>query len=70
MLEKRTRRQAKKGWYVLLLLQFVLALCVPFYNKVDSLLAGIPFFYWYQLLIVLVSAALTAIVYFATEPSA
>lgn len=70
MLEKRTRRQAKTGWYVLLLLQFVLALCVPFYNKVEPLLAGIPFFYWYQLLIVLVSAALTAIVYFATEPSA
>jgi hypothetical protein len=61
------RGEAKKGWYVLLLLQFVLALCVPFYNKIEPALAGIPFFYWYQLLMVLVSAILTAIVYFATE---
>jgi hypothetical protein len=61
------RREAKKGWYALLLLQFVLALCVPYYNKVEPALAGIPFFYWYQLLMVLVGAVLTAIVYFATE---
>ena len=60
-------REAKKGWYALLLLQFVLALCVPFYNKVEPVLGGMPFFYWYQLLMILVGAALTAIVYFATE---
>ena len=28
---------------------------------------GIPFFYWYQLLWVLIGAALTALVYFMTE---
>jgi hypothetical protein len=50
-----------------LALQFVLALCVPFYNTVEPTLGGMPFFYWYQLLMVLVSALLTAIVYFATE---
>jgi hypothetical protein len=52
---------------VLLLLQFVLALCVPFYNTIEPAWAGMPFFYWYQLLMVLVCAILTAIVYFATE---
>jgi len=61
-------RQAKTGWYALLLLQYVLALCVPYYNKVEPTLAGIPFFYWYQMVMVLVCAALTAVVYFATEP--
>lgn len=60
-------RKAKSGWYALLLLQFVLALCVPFYNKVEPTFAGMPFFYWYQMLMVLVGAALTAIVYFVTE---
>ena len=60
-------KSAKRGWYVLLLLQYVLALCVPFYNKVEPTLGGVPFFYWYQLLVILVGAALTAIVYFATE---
>jgi hypothetical protein len=28
---------------------------------------GIPFFYWYQMLWVLISAAFTALVYFATR---
>lgn len=54
-------------WHMLLLVQFVAALCVPFYNRADPMLAGIPFFYWFQLLLVLVGAALTAIVYFVTE---
>lgn len=54
-------------WYLLLLVQFVGSLAVPFYNKIDPALWGIPFFYWYQLALVLVSAVLTAIVYFATE---
>jgi hypothetical protein len=67
MSENQPGRQAKNGWYALLLLQFVLALCVPFYNKVEPSLAGIPFFYWYQLLMILVGAVLTAIVYFVTE---
>lgn len=67
MSEQRAGRGAKTGWYALLLLQFVLTLCVPFYNKVEPTLAGIPFFYWYQMVMVAVCAALTAVVYFATE---
>jgi hypothetical protein len=39
----------------------------PFFNRVEPSLGGIPFFYWYQLLWVLIGAILTAIVYFATE---
>ena len=30
---------------------------------------GIPFFYWYQLLWVIIAAVLTAVVYLATEAS-
>jgi len=54
-------------WYLLLLIQFVMVLWVPFYNSVEPSLGGVPFFYWYQLLAVLVGAVLNAIVYFATE---
>jgi hypothetical protein len=41
----------------------------PFYNRVDPKWAGIPFFYWYQLLWVVISALLTAVVYFVTASS-
>ena len=40
---------------------------VSSYNKVEPTWAGIPFFYWYQLLWIWISSALTAIVYFATR---
>ena len=54
-------------WYLLLLIQIVAVLWPPFYNKLQPTLIGLPFFYWYQLLWVIVGAALTAIVYFATD---
>ncbi len=57
----------KSGWYLLLLVQYVLALCVPFYDTAEPSLGGFPFFYWFQLLMVFVCAALTAVVYFVTE---
>jgi hypothetical protein len=54
-------------WYLLFLIQFIAVLWPPFYNKAEPDLIGIPFFYWYQLLWVILGAILTAIVYFATE---
>lgn len=67
MLRPPARRPSKGGWYLLLLVQYALALCVPFYNSVEPQLGGFPFFYWFQLLMVLVCAILTAVVYFATD---
>lgn len=54
-------------WLLLLLAPFVGTLWVPFYNAVDPRVAGIPYFYWYQLAWIGVSAVLTAVVYFATR---
>jgi hypothetical protein len=54
-------------WYLLFAIQIVAVLWPPFYNKAEPYWIGIPFFYWYQLLWVLIGAVLTAIVYFATE---
>ena len=54
-------------WYLLLLIQFVAVLWVPFYNSAEPYLAGVPFFYWYQLLWIIIGAVLTATVYFATQ---
>jgi hypothetical protein len=61
------RERAWSPWYLLLLIQFIPSLWVPFYNSVEPSVAGIPFFYWFQMALVLVSAVVTAVVYFATE---
>ncbi|HVB78024.1 MAG TPA: DUF3311 domain-containing protein [Candidatus Nitrosotalea sp.] len=50
-------------WLLLLLIPFVLLLYPPIYNHVDPTLGGVPFFIWYQLLMVLVGAGVTALVY-------
>jgi Protein of unknown function (DUF3311) len=65
--QQSDERPSWSSWYLLLLVQFIAVLWVPFYNSVEPSWAGIPFFYWYQMLWVIVGAVLTAIVYFATE---
>jgi Protein of unknown function (DUF3311) len=47
----------------LLLLPYIGLLWVPFYNHHDPVLFGFPFFYWYQLAWVPVTAFLTWIAY-------
>jgi hypothetical protein len=47
----------------LLLVPYVGLLWVPFYNFRDPALFGIPFFYWYQLAWVPVTALLSWIAY-------
>ncbi|WP_392751589.1 DUF3311 domain-containing protein [Streptomyces sp. LN590] len=42
---------------------FVAMLWVGSYAKLDPTFIGIPFFYWYQMLWVLVSTALTMVAY-------
>ena len=48
-------------------MQFVAVLWPPFYNRIEPTLGGMPFFYWYQLLWVPISAIITGIVYLKTE---
>jgi hypothetical protein len=62
-----TKRSGWSWWYLLLAVQFVFLLWVPSYNRLEPSWIGVPFFYWYQLLWVIISGILTAIVYFATE---
>ena len=51
----------------LLAAPFVGTLWVPFYDSLEPRLGGVPFFYWYQFGWVGISAAITAVVYFATR---
>ena len=64
----RQRSGSRFAWHLLLLVQFVAVLWPPFYNTAEPYWHGVPFFYWYQLLWVLIGAVLTAVVYFATRP--
>ena len=49
--------------WILLLLPFIGLLWLPFYNQALPEAFGFPFFYWYQLLWVPITAFLTWIVY-------
>lgn len=55
------------GWYLLFLIQFIAVLWPPFYNRLEPVWAGVPFFYWYQMLCVIGGALITALVYIATR---
>lgn len=63
-----TDNRPRYQWLILLLLPFIGLLWVPAYNRVDPMVWGIPFFFWCQFLWVLLSAAITAIVYVKAEP--
>lgn len=54
-------------WYWLLALPFVGLLFPGLYAHRDPVLVGLPFFYWYQFAWVIVSSALTAVVYAKTR---
>lgn len=49
--------------YVLLLLPFAAMLSVPTFASGAPVLGGIPFFFWYQFLWVIISGLITAFVY-------
>jgi hypothetical protein len=67
MVEDSAAPRARRHWRWLLLLPWIAMVWVPSYNRVDPQWWGFPFFYWYQLLWVLVSAVITALVYFMTR---
>lgn len=63
MIARPSRR--RRSWpLILLIVPFIVLLYPPFYNVRQPELIGIPFFYWFQLLWILITATITAIVYF------
>lgn len=60
----RTQRRRRSWILLLLLIPFIALLYPPFYNFKQPMFIGIPFFYWFQLLWVIITAIITAIVYF------
>ena len=60
--------RTSRHWLWLLVIPWIAMIWVPSYNRVDPALWGFPFFYWYQLAWVLISAVITGFVYFVTRP--
>jgi hypothetical protein len=52
--------------YVLLVLECVVILIPSIYGRLTPKLFGIPFFYWFQLLWILVAMVVTGVVYLLT----
>lgn len=48
---------------LVLLVPFAACLWVPSYNAIEPSLGGFPFFYWYQLLWVLITAIAVGAIY-------
>ncbi|HXR97904.1 MAG TPA: DUF3311 domain-containing protein [Terriglobales bacterium] len=63
------RSRARSRWNALLLLPFAGLLWMPLYAREKPDLFGFPFFYWYQFAWVIVSAAITGVVYRLTSRS-
>ena len=59
----------RRAWYWLLLAPFIGTLWPPFYNHADPALFGLPFFYWYQLLWVILTSLLLGFVLLMTRES-
>lgn len=61
----RPNRKGRSWLLLLLIIPFIVLLWPPFYNFRNPELFGIPFFYWFQLLWVIITAIITAVVYFS-----
>jgi len=48
---------------LLLLVPFIVLLYPPFYNFDQPEFIGIPFYYWFQLLWIIITAIITAVLY-------
>jgi hypothetical protein len=60
--EKSARREFRPV-HLLLIVPYLAVLWPPLYNRIEPSLAGVPFFYWYQLLWILLGAFLLYPVY-------
>ena len=49
--------------FVVLLIPCIICLWVPFYNSVEPTLFEVPFFYWYQMLWIVICAVIVSVVY-------
>jgi hypothetical protein len=64
------RRRRFRWVHLLLIVPYVAILWVPSFNRVEPAIAGVPFFYWYQMLWIALGAVLLLAVYLTEERDA
>lgn len=57
-----------RGWYWLFIVPFIGTLIPSFYAKEAPQMFGMPYFYWYLILWILITGVIGGIVYFLSEP--
>lgn len=60
-------RRSRQVWLWLLVLPCIATVWVPFYGHASPTLLGMPFFYWYLFLWVILSGLITGAVYLLTR---
>ena len=64
---KKSKRKGFRPLYLLLVLPYIAMMWVPSYNRIEPEIAGVPFFYWYQLVWIVLGALLMLPIYFSEE---
>jgi len=64
---RRSPSKERRWFSLLLLIPLIALLWIPSYNTYDPMLFGIPFFYWYQILWIFLTALLILFIYFIGE---
>ncbi|OLF15538.1 DUF3311 domain-containing protein [Actinophytocola xanthii] len=64
--ERRVSGLVFNPWNLLLIAPFIV-LFTPLYNRTEPRLLGLPFFYWFQLAVIIVGVLSTVIVYRMTR---
>ena len=63
----RRRDDDRRAVHWLLIIPIGMPLLVPLYNRIDPKIAGIPFFYWYQMATALVAIVVMTFLYQVTK---
>jgi hypothetical protein len=66
-MDKPARRRGFRPIHLLLIVPYAAVLWVPSYNRIEPEIAGVPFFYWYQLMWIVLGAAVLLPIYFIEE---
>lgn len=59
-------KKSRRWLLLLLIIPFIFLLIPAFYDFKEPPLLGIPFFYWYQMVWIILTSIITALVYFLT----